>query len=61
MSSMENPFVHFIRIPFEGEICFTGKENVKPSSLLSPCEGSETFSSISTKSFSDAAIKSNNS
>lgn len=61
MSSIENPFVHFIRVPDEEEICFTGNENVKPSSLLSPREGSETFSSLSTKSFNDVAIKSKSS
>lgn len=61
MSSMTNPLVHLIRMPDEEEVCFTGNEKVKPSSLLSFCEGSETLSSLSTKSFSDDAIKSKSS
>lgn len=58
MLSTENPFVHLIRFPDDEEVCFTGNENVKPSSLLSFCEVKEKFSSLSTKSFNDVAIKS---
>lgn len=58
MSSIANPFVHFIKMPDETEDCFTGNENVKPSSLL-PGEGcSEKLPSFSMKSFSDDAMKS---
>jgi hypothetical protein len=53
---MENPFVHLIKMPEETDICFIGKENVKPSSLLS-CEVMEP-SSLAMSSFNDDAIKS---
>jgi len=53
---MENPFVHLIKMPEETDICFTGKENVNPSSLLS-CEILET-SPLAMKSFNEDAIKS---
>jgi hypothetical protein len=54
---MENPFVHLIKRPEETDICLTGKENVKPSSLLS-CEVLEPLPSLAMNSFNDEAIKS---
>ena len=57
---MEKPFVHFIRMPDETEVCFTGNENVNPSSLLLTDESSGS-PSFSTNSFSEEAIKSNRS
>lgn len=61
MSSMENPFVHFNKVPDDTDICFTGKENVNPSSLLLSNESSEISPSLSMNSFNDEAIKSNRS
>lgn len=55
---MENPFVHFIKMPEETDICLTGKENVNPSSLLMPIENSEPSPSLSMKSFNEEAMKS---
>jgi len=54
---MEKPFVHLIKMPEETDICFTGKENVNPSSLL-PCEILEPSPSLTMKSFNEDAIKS---
>jgi hypothetical protein len=39
VSSMLKPLVHFIRVPDAIDVCFTGKENVKPSSLCLPGGG----------------------
>lgn len=58
MSLTENLFVHLIRMPDETDVCFTGKENVKPSSLLLTGENSEFCASLSTNCLSDEAIKS---
>lgn len=55
---MANPFVHFIRMPDKTDVCFTGNENVNPSSLLLTGENSEFCASFSTNSLSDEAIKS---
>ena len=55
---MENPFVHFNKMPEETDICFTGKENVNPSSLLLSSESSEAFPSFSMNSFNEEAMKS---
>lgn len=60
-SSIENPFVHFIRVPDDIDVCLTGKENVKPNSLCLPGKGWEFSSSAATNFASSAAIKSNNS
>ena len=57
MSSMSNPFVHLIKTPDDIDVCFTGKENVNPSSLL-VSEVSESSPSLSTNSFNDEAMKS---
>ena len=55
---MENPFVHFNKMPEETDICFTGKENVNPSSLLLSGESSEPSPSFSMNSFNEEAMKS---
>ena len=34
--SMLKPFVHLIRFPEARDVCMTGKEKVKPSSLCLP-------------------------
>jgi len=44
-------------MPEETDICFTGNENVNPSSLLS-CEILEPSPSLAMKSFNEDAIKS---
>ena len=54
---MENPFVHLIKMPEDTDICFTGKENVNPSSLLS-CEILEPSPSLAMNSFNEEAMKS---
>lgn len=33
ISSMENPFIHLIRVPDAIDNCFTGKETINPNSL----------------------------
>lgn len=58
MSSMAKPLVHLIRMPDNTDICFTGNENVNPSSILLTADSSENPSSFSTNSFRDEAIKS---
>ena len=55
---MENPFAHFIKMPEQTDICFTGKENVNPSSLLLSSESSEPSPSLSMNSFTEEAMKS---
>lgn len=54
---MENPLPHLIKMPEETDICFTGKENVNPSSLLLSGESLE-LSPFSMNSFSEEAMKS---
>ena len=54
---MENPFVHLIKMPEETDICFTGKEKVKPSSLRSS-EILEPSPSFAMNSSNEDAIKS---
>lgn len=39
VSSMLNPFVHLISVPDDIDVCLTGKEKVKPSSLCLPGAG----------------------
>lgn len=57
----EKPFVHLIKITESIEVCFTGKENVKPISLFLPW-GRWNFSpSFATNLPSPDAIKLNNS
>jgi len=59
ISSMEKPLVHFIKSPELRDVCFTGKENVNPSSLVETGESFPSF--FSTNCLNDAAIKSNSS
>lgn len=58
---MLKPLVHFIRVPDEIDVCLTGKEKVKPSSLCLPGAGWNSSGSELTNFASLAAIKSNSS
>jgi hypothetical protein len=61
ISSIEKLFVHLIRVPDEIDVCFTGKENVKPSSLSVPSRTQQSSPSEATNFAKAAAIKSNSS
>jgi len=56
---MENPFVHFIRFPDAIDVCLTGNEKVKPSSLCLPGEQCRPSLSVATKLASAVAMKPN--
>jgi len=45
-------------MPEETDVCFNGKENVNPSSLLLSSESSEPSPSFSMNSFNEEAMKS---
>lgn len=60
-SSILKPLVHFIRVPDEIDVCLTGNEKVKPSSLCLPGAGWNSSGSELTNFASFSAIKSNNS
>lgn len=59
VSSMLKPFVHLISAPDDIEICLTGKEKVKPSSLCLPGAKQKPSPSLATNFASAWAIKSN--
>lgn len=59
VSSIEKPFVHLIRFPEAIDVCITGNEKVKPSSLCLPGGSWKSGPSWSTNFASSAAIKSN--
>lgn len=59
-SSILNPLVHLIRVPDAIDVCLTGNENVKPSSLCLPGGGWKPSGSESINFARAAAIKSNN-
>lgn len=58
MSPIANPFVHFIKMPDEMEVCFTGKEKVKPRPPPLSNGYPEPYSSLSTNCLNTKAIKS---
>ena len=60
-SSILKPLVHFIRVPDAIDVCLTGNEKVKPSSLCLPGGGWNSSGSELTNFARDVAIKSNNS
>jgi hypothetical protein len=53
---MLKPFVHLIRFPEEIDVCMTGKEKVKPSSLFLPGGTLKSSFSSLTNFASSAAI-----
>jgi hypothetical protein len=56
-SLMENAFVHLTSVPEATERCFTGNENVNPSSLFFPFEMLVHFSSSLTNLANSEAMK----